>query len=72
MEAITVSSPTLLAIKGLTVEQKQALASELNVSINTLYRWVKNNDENLTKAGVVRKIADATGLPIEVIIPNQM
>ena len=72
MSTTTVSNPTLLALRGMTIEQKEVLAKDLGVHINTLYRWIKDNDENLTKMGVVRKISKATGLPIEVIIPIEL
>lgn len=61
----------LLIIKGFSGEQKEKLASVAGVGIKTLYRWLEENNDGLTKAGVVRMIRQESGLPEEEILEDE-
>jgi len=43
-------------------EIKQRLIDELQVSDKTLYRWIADNDDSLTKAAALKVIREITGL----------
>lgn len=55
------SKIVLLAMKG-SKELRDQLATELDVSITTVNRWVADNDDNLTKAAALQIIREKTGL----------
>lgn len=57
------SKAAILAIRGLTLDQKQQLADILGVSLKTLYRHIASNDDNLTKASALQFLRGVTGLP---------
>lgn len=52
----------ILAIRGLNQEQKQQLVDHLGISLKTLYRYIENNDDNLTKASALQFLRGVTGL----------
>lgn len=53
-----------LAIKELTVRARNRIALELDCSVPTVDRWVKDNEPNgdLTKTKVIQIIREETGL----------
>lgn len=51
----------LLAIKGVK-DGKKKLAEACNTTPATVYRWIDNNDDNLTKAAALKVIREETGL----------
>lgn len=52
------------AIQKINVRAKNRLALELGCSVQTIERWIKNNDDNgdLTKATALQVIGEETGL----------
>lgn len=56
------SKAAILALRGSGSEVKEALAEVLGVSTQTLYRYISNNDDNLTKAAALDFIRKETGL----------
>ena len=56
------SNITILALRGCDIEVKQKIADAAGVSIDTVYRWIKGNDDNLTKAAVLKVIREELGL----------
>lgn len=57
-----------LAIKGMVVEEKKRLCNKIGVTIDTLYRWLRTNDDSLTKRNVLKAISEETGIPIDDIL----
>jgi hypothetical protein len=52
------------AIKAMTVRTRTLLALEMDCSVPTVDRWIKDNEPNgdLTKASALKIIAEETGL----------
>lgn len=65
------SKAAILALKGTGPEVKDALALVLGVSSKTLYRYINNNDDSLTKAAALEFIRKETGLPDSEILEVQ-
>lgn len=65
------SKAAILALKGTGPEVKDALAAVLGVSSKTLYRYINNNDDSLTKAAALEFIRKETGLPDSEILEVQ-
>jgi hypothetical protein len=61
----------ILALRGIQFESKEALAKALGVSMKTLYRYLTDNDDNLTKATALDFIRKETGLADSEILENQ-
>jgi len=55
---------TSTALKSITTKTRNRIALELNCSVYTVDRWIKDNEDNgdLTKAKPVQIIAEETGL----------
>lgn len=64
------SPAAILAIKGFSTEDKNRLADALGKDIKTLYRYIDNNDDNLTKAAALVVIREVTGLPDSEILKD--
>lgn len=58
------------AISSLSVRAKNRLALELDCSVQTIERWIKENEENgkLTTAKAVQVISEETGLGQDQIL----
>lgn len=65
------SKIALLAIKGCGKEAKKRLQDALDVSDATLYRYINENDDNLTKADALRVIREETGLKDSEILEER-
>ena len=57
-----------LAIKGMVVKEKKRLCNKIGITIDTLYRWLRTNDDSLTKRNVLKAISEETGIPIDDIL----
>lgn len=62
------SKVAILALKGLDAGRKKALADVLGVNDKTLYRYLNDNDDNLTKAASLQFIRTETGLTDSAIL----
>lgn len=62
------SKAAILALKGLDADKKKALAEVLEVNDKTVYRYINNNDDNLTKAASLQFIRNETGLNDSAIL----
>lgn len=62
------SGIAILAIKGSEQTDKEKLADALGVSMSTLYRYIAENDDNLTKVAALQVIRGITGLPDQEIL----
>lgn len=62
------SKAAILALKGLDADKKKALAAVLGVNDKTIYRYINDNDDNLTKAASIQFIKQETGLPESAIL----
>lgn len=65
------SKAAILALRGLTPEQKKELANAVGVSDKTIYRYISDNDDNLTKAAALEYIRKVTGLGDEEILEKE-
>lgn len=65
------SKIALLAIRGLDFDAKKRLADTLVVSHGTLYRYLQDNDDNLTKAASLEFIRKETGLRDSEILEKE-
>ncbi len=61
---------TQKAIDAITVRTKNRIALEMDCSVPTVDRWIKENEDNgdLTKARVVEIIKEETGLKNQMIL----
>lgn len=56
------SKIALLAIKGCDTNSKKRMIEAAGVAEQTFYRYLNNNDDNLTKMAVIKVIKEETGL----------
>lgn len=56
------SKAAILAVRGMDTNTKEKLSDALGVSWQTLYRYISENDDNLTKASALQIIRQVTGL----------
>lgn len=60
---VRLSNIALLAIRGCGSNIKRRIAEVSGcVSVETVYRWIRNNDDSLTRAAVLQVIREETGL----------
>lgn len=62
----------LLIIRGFSGEKKEELAGVAGVGIKTLYRWLDENNDGLTKAAVVKMVRQESGLNDEEILEDEV
>lgn len=62
---------TVLATLRRTKEAKNRLAFELNKSSYTIEKWIRNNDDNLTKAASLKIIREELGLTDSEILEEE-
>lgn len=60
----------ILAIKGLDDFVKKVAVDQV-VSKQTVYRWIADNDDTLTKASILKIIRQETGLTDEQILEKE-
>lgn len=65
------SKITILALRGTSPEFKKNLAKTLGVSLQTIYRYISDNDDTLTKAESLELIRLETGLLDEQILERE-
>lgn len=65
------SKVAILAIRGFGTEAKKQLATILNISQATLYRYIQDNDDSLTKAAALDFIGKETGLENSEILETE-
>lgn len=61
------------SIKSLTTRTKNRLALELDCSVQTIDRWIRENEGNgdLTKAAALKVIREETGLSDQEILEEE-
>jgi transposase len=64
------SKVAILAIRG-HKDMKKQIAKATGASEPTVYRWLADNDDNLTKAVVLEIIRKETGLPDDQILVSE-
>lgn len=67
----TISRGALLALRGLKKDEKQRFADRIGKNIQTVYRWLQDNSEEMTKAAIVEVISEETGLRKDQIIEEE-
>lgn len=65
------SKVAILALKGTDVEFRERLAKSIGVSLPTLYRYIVENDDTLTKAAAIEMIREITGLSDNEILERE-
>lgn len=58
----------ILALRGCSKDVKQKIADSLGVTLPSVYRWIDNNDDNLTKSAALQIIGEETGLKEDQIL----
>lgn len=61
----------IMALRGAGKRSRQVIAEALNVAESTVYRWISDNDENLTKAAALEVIRKETGLSDDQILERE-
>lgn len=56
------SQIALLALRGSDKSVKQRIADEIGVTLASVYRFIQDNDDSLTKAAALKIIREITGL----------
>lgn len=64
------SKIALLALKGLGRAGRKTLADKMGLTEDTLYRWMRTNDDNLTKAAHLSVIQETLGLEQDQILEH--
>lgn len=62
------SNIAILALRGCGRDVKQKMADAAKVTIHAIYRWINDNDDNLTKASVLKVIREELGLTDDQIL----
>ncbi len=56
------------AVRGTSRDFKERLAEVLCVSTKTLYRYIQDNDDNLTKSAALSLISTELGVPADELL----
>lgn len=62
------SKIAILALKGLGRSARRSLADQMGLTEDTLYRWVRNNDDNLTKVAYLSAIQRELGVDQDLLL----
>lgn len=65
------SKAAILSLRGMSREQKDKIASAMNVQPSTVYRWISTNDDSLTKASALLVIREETGLNDDQLLEEE-
>lgn len=61
----------ILAVKGASPDIIKKLAPAIGASESSVYRFINDNDDNLTKAAALKVIREETGLKDEEILEDE-
>ena len=62
------SKIALLALRGMDRNSRISLAGDLGITENTLYKWVRTNDDSLTKAACLMVLQRELGISQEHLL----
>lgn len=65
------SKAAILALRGTSREVKREVSKELKITENTFYRWLSENNEILTKAGILAVISRIIELPVDLLLQTE-
>jgi hypothetical protein len=65
------SNIAILAVRGTDTEFKKGLAKAMDVTEQTMYKYLASNDSNLTKAAPLEMIRIKTGLLDDVLLERE-
>ena len=65
------SKAAILALKGMDKEAKQRIGDAVGVAASTVYRWIQDEDDNLTKAAALAVIRNETGLTDQELLEEE-
>lgn len=65
------SKSAILALKGTGKATKERIAEAAKVDPSTVYRWINDNNDNLTKAALLPIIREETGLIDSEILESE-
>lgn len=66
----TLSNIALLALKGLDRSKREVFAEYAGVHIDTLNRWIRNNDDELTTASNISYISRILGVTEQEVLED--
>jgi hypothetical protein len=67
------SKIAILALRGMGSGVKDRIAAALGVSTASVYNYIKDNNDNLTKAAVLDIIKEETGLEYsEILVEDEL
>lgn len=66
------SKVALMAIRGSSPEVKKRIGDAIDVSVATVYRYLADNDDSLTKAAALEVIREETGLSDEQLLDRNV
>lgn len=69
---IRISKTALLALRGMSVDDKARVAERIGVTLNRLYGWMRTESDNLTKAGVLAVLAEELGLTHDQLLETKI
>lgn len=61
----------ILTLRGMNHQAKEKVAAAAGVSMPTLYRWINENNDGLTKAAALQVIREETGLSDQEILEEE-
>lgn len=61
----------ILALRGTPKASKDRIAAVAKVEPSTVYRWISENNDNLTKAAILPVISEETGLAETEILEKE-
>lgn len=65
------SNIAILAVRGTDTEFKKGLAKAMDVSEQTMYKYLVSNDPNLTRAAALEMIREKTGLLDNILLERE-
>lgn len=65
------SKVAILALKGMNGLEKKKLAEDMGVTEDTLYRWIRENHDNFTKAAYLVVLRRELGLSDEDLLDHE-
>jgi hypothetical protein len=74
LQTMRLSKVAILAIRGMDRDERKRLSDRMGITEDTMYRWMRANDDNFTKAaylGILReelKLSDAELLEPETAV----
>jgi hypothetical protein len=66
------SKIVILALKGMNRDERKTLAETMGITEDTLYRWIRTNDEKFTMAGHLLVLQKTFGLEMPQLLLEEV